>query len=478
MLKILTVIKKSGFARKLNQDKKVSPQKIKVESDKNSSEIRTSYQKIDKEELKSLKNNLPPKNLSPKLLEKCKQVFTKYKHKHIMENGKLYMKLQSQLYSSEQPMDFRKSKMPFQNSKDLLLEMPELKYSLGQRKENFEEPKSKELTNKFQTHEQESKILEYDQNSVIAYLYRRFPESYNIAHRLIREIKNVAPSFKPTNSLDFGAGLSPFAHAIVEEFPEIENITCVEKNEFMTGVGRFMAKELQQVEWIRSLEELRILGEDHKFDFINCSFVLEELPSPELRMKVVNTLLSKLSDGGIATFVLVGTPMGFRFMHDIRSMVIEKPRDEINIIGPCPHHSKCPLARNKKTWCHFEQKWPRYSSQVLPRKKNERNIILSKFSYLTIMKGPMREQETQDEGSMKEFSWDRIISPVIKKSGHRIIELCNSQGQNEKRIVARSFEPIYGFKQSKKLEWGDRWRFPLRLPNKYRREQKDGKKIF
>lgn len=57
----------------------------------------------------------------------------------------------------------------------------------------------------------------------------------------------------------------------------------------------------------------------------------------------------------------------------------------------------------------------------------------------------------------------------MKKSKHKIIDVCNKEGELERIIVAKSHEGNT-YKESKNLRWGDLWRFPKRIPNKYRRE--------
>lgn len=63
----------------------------------------------------------------------------------------------------------------------------------------------------------------------------------------------------------------------------------------------------------------------------------------------------------------------------------------------------------------------------------------------------------------------------MKKSKHKIVDLCTSDGELERVIVAKSHEGGE-FKASKNLKWGDLWRFPRRIPNKYRREGGRGSK--
>ena len=61
----------------------------------------------------------------------------------------------------------------------------------------------------------------------IAYLARKFPESYQISERMINEISIKFPNFKPKNALDFGSGLAPFAHSLHKHHPNCD-ISCVD----------------------------------------------------------------------------------------------------------------------------------------------------------------------------------------------------------------------------------------------------------
>ena len=241
----------------------------------------------------------------------------------------------------------------------------------------------------------------------------------------------------------------------------------------MNRLGKYLTKEMDSFDWNSSIHELAILENNYKFDMINCSFVLEEILSPKDRLLLVETLIEKLAPNGFITFVFVGSPMGFRYMHDIRQIILKKSREDFNILGPCPHHLECPLLNSTSTWCHFEQSWPRYSGNIIPRDKSERNIIKSKFCYITIRKGLLSTGiNSSNIELIKSFKYSRIINSVIKRDGHNILDLCNNFGKIERRIVARSFENIYGYKESKKLEWGDLWKYPLRLSNKYKKEEK------
>lgn len=38
-----------------------------------------------------------------------------------------------------------------------------------------------------------------------------------------------------------------------------------------------------------------------------------------------------------------GSPMGFRFVHDFRSMVLAY--EDAKVLAPCPHALECPIAK-------------------------------------------------------------------------------------------------------------------------------------
>jgi ribosomal protein RSM22 (predicted rRNA methylase) len=259
---------------------------------------------------------------------------------------------------------------------------------------------------------------------VIAYLHRKFPENFSIACRILTEIRFRCPEFKPKTFLDFGAGLSPGGHAFFDiyiegdksieklrkakrrskkvetdylEGSEKENrIVCVEPNQYMSRLGQFISKELTSMKWVETLFESFPLVGSHGFDIVYCSFVLEELPTPEKRMEVITALFERTNKGGYCVFVLPGSPSGFRFLNDLREVFRVMPREEATIIGPCPHHFACPMAKTSSNWCRFEQSWMSYPKKVYPRKSKSRHVIRSKFCYLIVKKGDLGFEISKD----------------------------------------------------------------------------------
>lgn len=175
-----------------------------------------------------------------------------------------------------------------------------------------------------------------------------------------------------------------------------------------------------------------------------------------------------------------GTPKGFRLIHDVRRWIIQKTREEATIIAPCPHHGKCPLS-DKGSWCHFDQPMGVLPNSVFPKLPKEETIFYEKFSYLMIKKGLVNFEKPKNDEDLtaaeKSFTWGRIVRPIIKKSKHRIVDICNKEGELERCIVAKSHEGE-AYKEAKKLRWGNMWRFEKRIPNRYRKETGRGKRLW
>mmetsp|Transcript_32134 Transcript_32134/g.49143 ORF Transcript_32134/g.49143 Transcript_32134/m.49143 type:complete len:95 (+) Transcript_32134:1497-1781(+) len=82
----------------------------------------------------------------------------------------------------------------------------------------------------------------------------------------------------------------------------------------------------------------------------------------------------------------------------------------------------------------------------------------------------------------KTYFWPRVIRPVIRKHKHTIMDLCSvmsgKTGVLERRIIAKSHGIQGGYRLAKKMKWGDLWYMPLRVPNKFRKEGKFGRRLW
>lgn len=127
-------------------------------------------------------------------------------------------------------------------------------------------------------------------------------------------------------------------------------------------------------------------------------------------------------------------------------------------------------------------------NDVFPKKPNEPDSVNEKYSYLIVRKNKVtpnveyKNVNAAKSAQEKSYFWPRIIRPIMKKHKHTIIDLCSIEsGKNgllDRRIIAKSHGLEGGYRLAKKMKWGDLWYFTNRIPNKFRKEGKYGKRLW
>jgi len=154
-------------------------------------------------------------------------------------------------------------------------------------------------------------------------------------------------------------------------------------------------------------------------------------------------------------------------------------REEATIVAPCPHHMTCPLAAKKDSWCNFTQLYDRFSRDVFAKHPKEAMMLRSHYSYMIIKKGPTVKSKSDAKTIHEEsFYWDRIVGKIGKHGRHRTLKLCTTDGQFENRIIPKSHGLEGGWKWANRCKWGDLWPFPRWIPNKYRKTNEKGKRLW
>lgn len=152
-------------------------------------------------------------------------------------------------------------------------------------------------------------------------------------------------------------------------------------------------------------------------------------------------------------------------------------------MAPCPHHMECPKASINKTWCHFSQIVPKYPRKVIAKDPRESTTDNEKFCYLILKKGKTPNVVLEEESKAttlaeKSFFWPRVILPAIRKQKHVILDLCNSKGAIERRVIGKSHGEEGGYYWARKIHWGDLWEYPIRIPNRFRKEMKRAGRLW
>jgi ribosomal protein RSM22 (predicted rRNA methylase) len=292
------------------------------------------------------------------------------------------------------------------------------------------------------------------------------------------EIFKRVPDFNPKRILDYGSGPAASTLAALKIWnkeEEMKHITCVEPSINMQQVGKYLlADSKANIEW-----QAGLYGVKGNYDLIVSSYVLMEIRDQESRDLLIQNLFAKLAPGGILVILDSGTPTGFRFIHRIREQFIlnqiqlhanntNEIKKNWHIIAPCPHESACPLALTGKDWCHFDQRVQRLPHYLYSKGSRKNNSDFEKFSYLVIRKSPGPRDEYGSEAEAptsweKSFFWPRIVMPAIKSGGHTLIDVCARPSSFERLTVSRSRPHGFGYRFSRKVMWGDLWRYPKRL---------------
>ena len=427
----------------------------------------------------------------------AQKVFSKHVISDIRYWSRKFLLNYSQNHACEPPIDLKnlpENTPLFANSEELNIKVKLFNVLNEKDKEKKNEKDDKEKVidiNEGQNQNKKETLnpikVEYKPAQCVSYLHCRMPYTYNVAKRISFEIAKRIPDFKPNSVLDYGAGLGSCIWAANDVFSDATRLAAVEPNKDMRRLGKFlttMGKLDKEILWVESLTMIPGTGSDRgKFDLIFLSHVLQEISTAKIRQLLLETLFNRLNENGVLVVVEPGSPKGYRFIHDLRKWVIDKPREDASIVSPCPHHMECPMATQRNSWCHFSQLSYKWSRDIFPKLPNQKDIHNEKFCYLVIRKGKtpnaiFKSEDETDKDVEKSYFWERIIRPVIKKQRHNIVDLCNSKGKFERRIIAKSHGTLGGFKSSKLLNWGDLWYVPFWIPNKFRKDKIKGKRLW
>lgn len=260
----------------------------------------------------------------------------------------------------------------------------------------------------------------------LAYLATRMPATYAAVRKALREVEGPCTHF-----LDLGAGPGTASWAAVEQFGELEKVTCVELSPEAVALGKQLAEGhalLERAVWVRqSLLEPFAVPEA---DVAVLSYVLNELPRAE-------EVVKRIWEGSVRTLVLIepGTPRGFEVIRALRQKLLDWGA---YLVAPCPHREACPMQNGD--WCHFSARLERTRLHRI-LKEGSLGYEDEKFSYVVASKT-----------AGKSFS-ARIVRSPQKGSGHVRLALCTEQGLLESRVVTRSNKENY--KKARDSEWGD-----------------------
>lgn len=286
--------------------------------------------------------------------------------------------------------------------------------------------KEKSLTSHYQS--LSKKYLEagratLTEEEVAAYLVARMPATYAVVAKVLQEVKERV-KIPITSLLDLGAGPGTGALAAKELFPELDQVTLIEKNREMIAQGK---KIFEGGKWVQSN---LIEAEWESVALALFSYSLGELEESSW----ASILRKAWQSAKVVVVIESGTPRGFRRILQARELLIE---EKGKVVAPCPHSRACPMKEGE--WCHFAERLSR-SKEHKSAKEGELGWEDEKFSYVVV---------TKEEASLTKA---RLLRSPQKRSGHVAVKICTDRGIEE-QIVSRKQGALY--KRARKLGWGD-----------------------
>ena len=155
-------------------------------------------------------------------------------------------------------------------------------------------------------------------SDVVAYAAYRLPATFAAIYAVLNEVQKRRQVWRPRTFLDAGAGPGSALWAASEIWPELEQITLLERDEHMIAFGKQLATHthsavVNQASW----QKVDLLGqwESEPRDLVTTTYVIGELPTLQ-HERLINKLWSITAD----TLVIIepGTPVGFSHIRQAR----------------------------------------------------------------------------------------------------------------------------------------------------------------
>lgn len=291
---------------------------------------------------------------------------------------------------------------------------------------------SEELSRRYRSEVRDGRFHIEDDLTARAYLAVRLPATYAATRSSFEAVVKVRPDFAPRSQLDVGAGPGSAVWAAADCWPSLEEALLLESSKPIRGWGEKLSLQLSVKTTWRTTDVSKPLLKTAPYDLVTIAYLLNEL-EPKVRKGLMSRLWSLTGD----TLVIVepGTPAGWTRVLEMRDELI---RLGANLIAPCPHAARCPLA--SPDWCHFASRVPR-SRMHRATKSADVSWEDEKFIYLAVSRH-------QDAGFGA-----RVLAPPRARKGLVELKLCMETGEADQRILSKRDGPYY--KRARRVAWGD-----------------------
>ena len=261
-----------------------------------------------------------------------------------------------------------------------------------------------------------------------AYAVARMPATFAACAAVFARLVEVMPAFAPQSLLDVGAGTGAASWAAVTAWPDIADVTMLDRNPALRTLARRLADA-------GPLAGAEILGGDlgaqkPSADLVMASYVLAELPQDQAAS--VARDLWQSTDGALA-LIEPGTPDGFARIRLARAALIAAGA---HVAAPCTHDGNCPLRDDD--WCHFSQRLARSRDHMLLKDATV-PFEDERYAYVVMV----RERVARDA---------RILAPPLETKPGLTFKLCDETGLRAQFVASRDKTE---YRRVKKRGWGD-----------------------
>lgn len=269
-------------------------------------------------------------------------------------------------------------------------------------------------------------------DEALAYLAYRMPATFHATGAAMRAAASAQPGFAPRSLLDAGTGPGTAAWAALAAWPNVSEITLVDREGPMAQLGQALGQRsgiasLAAATWVRA--DLRTWT-DAPRDLVTASYLLGEIDAAE-RDALADRLWRMTS--GLLLIVEPGTPDGFERIRAARARLIEAGA---TVVAPCPHDRECPMLA--PDWCHFGVRLER-SRLHRQAKGVELSYEDEPYSYVAASRHPADDRSA------------RVLRRPVTRKGVIGLRLCTDVGIVERRVSRREGTT---FKQAHRLGWG------------------------
>ncbi|CAB57323.2 Rsm22-cox11 tandem protein 1, mitochondrial [Schizosaccharomyces pombe] len=324
---------------------------------------------------------------------------------------------------------------------------------------------------------------------VLAYIHQSMPYQYASLYSVLTDLKivNSDVSCKSQHILDCGKGPGIGALASYSVFPTPNSVSIVEENPFLKKIIYDIHHNIYPSTSPNPTSPVTLnrlpLGKKDSYTLVIASNKLLEMKSEKELFDYLRSLWSLVSnDGGLLVLCERGTKRGFSLIQRARTFLLQKSKNtsdkqfNAHIVAPCPHDGRCPIDIEngvRANICSFKQHFflSPFSRLYVPR-SHRRSSDRSHYSYVVIQKGITRplnnttQRFKNDEDLLENVNvtsptlknWPRIIRPPLKRDGHVIIDVCDSDARLRRNIVPKSQGKL-AYRLARKSAWGDL--FPL-----------------